>query len=101
MSELSIPQPPAPTVFVLPEHAHLILVTMRSHLRLLSKLTEPGTSASAYDALFRPDALSWWFSNLSREIDGVIDATYWCPMAAEAAKVHGLADRDSVPGDEA
>jgi hypothetical protein len=69
--------PVAPTVYVIPDHAHLALVQIRDHLRLLTRLTETGTEASAHDAHLRPDAMAWWFSRLSRDIDGILEETYW------------------------
>ena len=65
-----------PREYILPEPAHLELIQLREHLRLLVQLTESGTNASRHDTLLRPDALAWWFSRLSRDIDGVVDAAY-------------------------
>jgi hypothetical protein len=70
-------QLPAPTVYALPEAAHVELIQIRDHLRLLCFLTDTGSNASRHDALLRPDALAWWFSRLSRDIDGIVEATYW------------------------
>jgi hypothetical protein len=77
-------QLPAPTVYALPEHAHLELIQIRDHLRLLSFLSETGSNASRHDALLRPDALAWWFTRLSRDIDAIVDATYWSAEVANA-----------------
>ena len=71
-----------PTVFVIPDHAHLELVQIRDHLRLLTRLTETGTAASDHDMHLRPDALAWWFSRLSRDIDHILEETYWSAAAA-------------------
>ena len=73
-----------PTVFVIPDHAHLELVQIRDHLRLLTRLTEPGTAASDHDMQLRPHAMSWWFSRLSRDIDHILEETYWSEAAANA-----------------
>ena len=67
----------APTVLVLPESAHLGLIQMRDHLRLLAQLTDTGTSASDHANLFRADSLAWWFSRLARDLEEIVDATYW------------------------
>src|SRR4249919_358182 len=74
----------APTVFALPEQAHLELIQIRDHLRLLTLLSETGTNASRHDALLHPHALAWWFSRLSRDIDAIVDATYWSAEVANA-----------------
>jgi hypothetical protein len=66
-----------PTVFCIPEAAHLELVKLRDHLRMMSRLVEPGTAASDHDFILRPHALSWFVTQLSREIDQVLEATYW------------------------
>ena len=65
-----------PREYILPESAHLELIQLREHLRLLIQLTEAGTNASRHDTLLRPDALAWWFTRLGRDIDRVVDATY-------------------------
>ena len=75
-------QQPAPTVFAIPEHAHLELIQIRDHLRLLTLLSETGTNASRHDALLHPHALAWWFSRLSRDIDAIVEATYWSAEVA-------------------
>ena len=75
---------PAPTVYALPEHAHVELIQLRDHLRLMAQLTEVGSNASRHDARLRPDALAWWFSRLSRDIDAVVNATYWVKEVAES-----------------
>ena len=67
----------SPTVLVLPESAHLDLVQMRDHLRLLAKLTDTGTAASDHDKLFRADSLAWWFTRLALDLGEILDATYW------------------------
>jgi hypothetical protein len=75
-------QNPAPAVFVITEQAHLELIQIRDHLRLLAFLTDTGSNASRHDALLRPDALAWWFSRLSRDIDQIVDAAEWSSDAA-------------------
>jgi hypothetical protein len=84
---------PTPTVFVLPEQARVDLIQMRNHLRLLALLTEVGSQASRHDALMRPDTLGWWFSRLSKDIDEIVDATYWLKEAAEADAAKAPAPR--------
>ena len=80
---------PAPTVYVLPEQAHLALVQMRDHLRLLARLTDTGTEASRHDAVLRPDAMAWCFSRLARDLDDIVGVTYWSEAAAEDAARKG------------
>lgn len=87
MSDVSKAQSATPAVYALPEHAHLELIQLRDHLRLMAQLTECGTNASRHDARLRPDALAWWFSRLSRDISGVVDATYW---SNEVAATHAV-----------
>ena len=65
----------APREYILPETAHLELIQLRDHLKLLVQLTDTGGNASRHDTLLRPDALAWWFSRLARDIDGIVDAT--------------------------
>ena len=79
---------PAPTVYALPEHAHVELIQLRDHLRLMAQLTEVGSNASRHDARLRPDALVWWFSRLSKDIDDIVGATYWSGEVAESAPSH-------------
>lgn len=70
-------QDAAPAVYVIPEKAHFELVRIREHLRLMERLSEPGTAASLHDVELKPHALSWWFSRLSRDLGKVIEAAYW------------------------
>jgi hypothetical protein len=67
----------APAVYVLPEKAHLELVEMREHLRLMARLAEPGTAASDHHNVLRAHAMAWWFKRVGRDIGRVLDATYW------------------------
>lgn len=76
---------PAPTVYVLPEHAHVELIQLRDHLRLMAQLTACGSNASRHDARLRPDALAWWFSRLSRDVASIVDATSWSAAVADIA----------------
>ncbi len=83
----------APTVYALPEAAHLQLVQMCEHLRLMAQLTELGSNASNPDARLRPDALGWWFSRLERDIDEIISASSVC---VELANAHAASCRDET-----
>jgi hypothetical protein len=65
---------PASPAYVLPESAHLSLIQMRDHLRLLARLTDTGTAASDVTAKVTPDAMAWCFSRLARDLDAVIGA---------------------------
>jgi hypothetical protein len=78
-------QPATPAVYALPEHAHLELIQLRDHLRLMAQLTECGSNASRHDARLRPDALAWWFTRLARDVAGIVDATYWSSDVASGA----------------
>ena len=73
---------PAPTVLVVPDSAQLSLIQLRDHLRLLCQLTETGTVASDHDNLLHPDALTWWFSRLARDLDEIVDAIHYVPEVA-------------------
>jgi hypothetical protein len=66
-----------PAAWLLPEPAHLSLIQMRDHLRLLARLTDTGTAASDATAKVTPDAMAWCFSRLARDLDDVIDAAHW------------------------
>ena len=65
------------TVFAIPEEAHLALVQMGHHARLMAELTAIGTQASKHDARLRPDALSWNFSRMAKELDDIIAVSYF------------------------
>ncbi len=73
-------------VLAIPEPAHFSLVQIAYFVRLMAHLTQPGGSASDHDARLRPSALGWCFSNLSKELDAIIEATY---LADDAAKQPG------------
>ncbi|MUV14572.1 XAC0095 family protein [Noviluteimonas gilva] len=77
---------PAPTVYTIPEQAHIALVEMAYFLRMMAHLTEPGSKASDYEAKLRPTALSWCFSSLSKEIDTILGATYCAEEPAKASR---------------
>jgi hypothetical protein len=66
-----------PTLFCIPEEAHFELVKLREHLRLMARLVEPGTAASDHDAILRPNAMSWLVTRLWRDVDEILQATYW------------------------
>jgi len=85
MQDVPNAHPAAPAVYALPEHAHVELIQLRDHLRLMAQLTECGSNASRHDARLRPDALAWWFSRLSRDISCIVDATYWSNEVASNA----------------
>jgi hypothetical protein len=59
-------------VFGLPEPAHFSLVQIAYFMRLMAQLTEPGTNASNYEAILRPNSLGWCFSSLSKELDSIL-----------------------------
>ena len=42
-----------PREYIIPETAHLELIQLRAHLRLLIQLTEAGTNASRHDVAAR------------------------------------------------
>ena len=65
------------TVFAIPEEAHFTLLQIGNHARLMAELTAPGTQASKHDARLRPDALSWNFSRMAKELDDIIAVSYF------------------------
>ena len=67
----------APAQYVLPEKAHLELVEMHEHLRLLERLAEPGTAASLWNTVLHPHAMAWWFKRLRRDVARVLRATQY------------------------
>jgi hypothetical protein len=77
---------PAPTVYEIPEQAHIALVEMAYFLRMMAHLTEPGSNASKRDAQLRPTALSWCFSSLSKEIDTILGATHCSDAIANSSR---------------
>ena len=77
MRNASSEQRPAPVVYALPEKAHLELVEIHEHLRLLARLTEPGTAASDHDNLLRPTAMAWWFKRLRRDVRRILNSTHF------------------------
>ena len=79
MKNDSIPRQHAPAMYALPEKAHLELVEMHEHLRLLERLAEPGTAASNCDNVLHPHAMSWWFKRLRRDVARVLKATHFSP----------------------
>ena len=87
MQDATGTQERAPTVYALPEHAHVELIQLRDHLYMMAKLTRVGTAASAHDARLRPDALAWWFSRLSRDVRDIVESTYWAEGVAATAPV--------------
>ncbi|UHQ19737.1 hypothetical protein LVB87_00775 [Lysobacter sp. KIS68-7] len=67
----------APTVFCIPEEAHIELIKLREFLRVMSRLVEPGTTASEHDFILRPHALSWLITQLWTELGKIVQTTYW------------------------
>lgn len=84
---------PAPTVYTIPEQAHIALVEMAYFLRMMAHLTEPGSNASGRDAQLRPTALSWCFSSLSREIDTILGASYFSNSVTRTSRPDKAATR--------
>ena len=76
MSDNSNPRRP-PAVYALPERAHLELVELREHMRLMGRLAEPVTAASDHDHTLHPHALAWMCKRIGRDIGRVLKATYW------------------------
>ncbi|MUV15195.1 XAC0095 family protein [Noviluteimonas gilva] len=61
-------------VFGIPEPAHFSLVQIAYFMRLMAQLTKPGSNASDYEAILRPNSLGWCFSSLSKELDAILGA---------------------------
>ncbi|MUV15503.1 XAC0095 family protein [Noviluteimonas gilva] len=91
----------APIVYTLPEYAHVELIQLRDHLRLMAQLTECGGNASRLDARLRPDALAWWFSRLSRDVGWIVAATTNMAEAAAPATARKRKTRKSEQGSPA
>ena len=66
-----------PTVFAMPEDSHAVLVQMCDHLRLMAKLAGASSSASTQDPRLRPDAMVWLLSSFAKELDAIINATWF------------------------
>jgi len=77
------------TVFAIPEESHTELVRLRNHLRLMAQLTKAGGSASDPD--LRPDAMAWCFSRMAKEVEEIIDATWF---STELVNTHGGGTKD-------
>jgi hypothetical protein len=75
------PQPLPSAGFVIPEDAHVELIQLHQHLRLQAYLMDIGGIASREDAHLRPDAMAWWFTRVCRDIEAIVDATYWADLA--------------------
>ena len=75
MSRPTLAQDSAATMFSMPEDAHVCLVEMRNHLRLLAMLTDPDGNTGRPEATFQAHALAWCFSRLERDVDAVVQAT--------------------------
>ena len=72
----------APTIYAMPESAHIELVHLRNHLYLMAQLTAAG--AAEHDTRLRPEALAWCFSRLRKDIDEIIAASSFCTELATA-----------------
>ncbi|TDK21059.1 hypothetical protein E2F46_15275 [Luteimonas aestuarii] len=66
-----------PMGYVLPEQAHLALLQLRDHLRLLARLTEPAVVSGDEEIPVSPEALAQCFERMARDLDGVLAATTW------------------------
>ncbi|MGO4550084.1 XAC0095 family protein [Lysobacter sp. 2RAF19] len=76
-----------PAVYALPEKAHLELVELREHMRVMGRLAEPGTEASSgYDKLLRSHSFAWIFKRIGRDITRVLDSTYWSAEVQKRAR---------------
>ena len=84
MHDATRPQRP-PAVYVLPEKSHLELVELRDHMRLMGRLAEPGTSASADANAVRPHALAWVFKRIGRDVERILKSTYWSAEVQDRA----------------
>ena len=67
----------APTVFVLPEHAQRDLMQLRDQVRVLVRLSESGMTPDSAEVSIPPDALAGCFSRIERDLDGILEASYW------------------------
>lgn len=69
--------PRALTVFAIPEEAHTDLVNVHNFARLMAQLTQVGGNASTVDPRLRPDAMAWCFERLAKELNAIIDVSYY------------------------
>ena len=68
--------PRAPSVFVASEDAHLELIKLRDHTRLLSRMADPNT-VTMHECPVHPRALCWSYAAISRSLDEYLQATHW------------------------
>ena len=66
-----------PNGYLLPEDAHFTLIRTRDQLRLMAQLIEPRVIDDNEPLCLPPEALSWCFARLARELDSVADAVVW------------------------
>lgn len=90
MSEKSDAPQRKRTVFAIPEEAHIELVQIRDHLRLMAQLTKVGGNASTVDPRLRPDSMAWCFSRLAMEVSDIVETSYY---SAELANAYEAAHR--------
>jgi len=65
------------TVFAIPEDAHLRLVQLGNHCRLMAQLTKTGGNASTTDRRLRPDSMAWCFQQLANEAEAIVSASWF------------------------
>ena len=68
--------PRAPSVFVASEEAHLELIKLRDHTRLLSRMADPNT-VTMHACPVHPRALAWSYATIARALDDYLQATHW------------------------
>lgn len=79
------PDTPRPsTVFAIPEDAHLRLVQLGNHCRLMAQLTRTGGNASIVDARLRPDSMAWCFQQLAKETEAIVSASWFSTEVVNA-----------------
>jgi hypothetical protein len=64
------------SVFVASEEAHLELIKLRDHTRLLARMSDPN-AVTLHECPMHPRALALSYSTISRALDDYLQATHW------------------------
>jgi hypothetical protein len=66
----------APSVYINLLAAHMTLVRMRDHLRMVSSVVDAMVDAEA-EITIRPEGLAWCVSHLADDLEEVAEAVGW------------------------
>ena len=64
------------TVFVASEEAHLELIKLRAHTRLMARVVDPN-AVTLQECPLHPMALCWSYATITRALDEYLAATHW------------------------